>query len=125
MTELKLQSHAVWDRSTRWFHWINFACVVALVALGTAILYAKELGVTDDGKILLKTTHVLFGYVFAVNLAWRIVCAFIGNRRPGSIQQRLPHMTRLASIPHHGRRCARSAHPLSRCITGTSTHCFS
>src|SRR5680860_1104742 len=189
MTELKLQSHAVWDRSTRWFHWINFACVVALVALGTAILYAKELGVTDDGKILLKTTHVLFGYVFAVNLAWRIVWAFIGNRHagwsalvpfgkgygaalkdyvselfrgnvrpylghnpvarlmvsllllllvvqavtglllagtdiyyppfgywiaswiaaPGSIQQRLPHMTRLASIPHHGRRCARSA----------------
>jgi cytochrome b len=75
-----LRSHAVWDRSTRWFHWINFVCVVALAALGTAILFADELGVTDDGKLLLKTTHVLFGYVFAVNLAWRIVWAFIGNR---------------------------------------------
>jgi cytochrome b len=78
-----LRSHAVWDRPTRWFHWINFVCFVALVALGTAILYAKELGVTDDGKILLKTTHVWFGYVFAVNLAWRIVWAFIGNRHAG------------------------------------------
>jgi len=78
-----LRSYAVWDRPTRWFHWINFVCVVALAALGTAILFAKELGVTDDGKILLKTTHVWFGYVFAVNLAWRIVWAFIGNRHAG------------------------------------------
>ena len=42
--------------------------------------YDNELGVTDGGKILLKTTHVWFGYVFAVNLAWRIAWAFIGNR---------------------------------------------
>jgi hypothetical protein len=67
MTQMNLQSYAVWDRPTRWFHWINFACVVALAAIGTAILYDKELGVTDGGKILLKTTHVWFGYVFAIN----------------------------------------------------------
>jgi cytochrome b len=41
---------------------------------------SKELGVTDSGKILLKTTHVWFGYVFAVNLAWRLIWTFIGNR---------------------------------------------
>jgi len=75
-----LQSYPVWDRTTRWFHWINFVCVVALAAIGTAILYDEELGVTDSGKILLKTTHVWFGYVFAVNLGWRIVWAFMGNR---------------------------------------------
>ena len=80
MTEMKLQSYAVWDRPTRWFHWINFVCVVALAAIGTAILYDKELGVTDAGKILLKATHVWFGYVFAANLGWRLVWAFIGNR---------------------------------------------
>jgi Ni/Fe-hydrogenase 1 B-type cytochrome subunit len=51
-----LQSYSVWDRPTRWFHWINFVCVVALAAIGTAILYDEELGVTDSGKILLKTT---------------------------------------------------------------------
>jgi Ni/Fe-hydrogenase 1 B-type cytochrome subunit len=75
-----LKSYPVWDRSTRWFHWINVVCVIALAAIGTAILYDKELGVTDSGKILLKTTHVWVGYVFAVNLAWRIAWAFFGNR---------------------------------------------
>lgn len=55
------------DGPTRWFHWINVVCVVALAVLGTAILYTKELGVTDDGKILLKSIHVWFGYVFAAN----------------------------------------------------------
>ncbi len=80
MTQVDLQSYPVWDGPTRWFHWINFVCVVALAAIGTAILFDKELGVTDGGKILLKTTHVLIGYVFAINLGWRIVWAFIGNR---------------------------------------------
>jgi hypothetical protein len=44
-----LQSYPVWDRPTRWFHWINFVCVVALAAIGTAILFDNELGVTDGG----------------------------------------------------------------------------
>jgi Ni/Fe-hydrogenase 1 B-type cytochrome subunit len=80
MTPIRLQSYSVWDRPTRWFHWINFVCVVALAAIGTAILYDKELGVTNGGKILLKTTHVWIGYVFAINLAWRIAWTFLGNR---------------------------------------------
>ncbi len=80
MSAPSLQSYRVWDAPTRWFHWINFACVVGLAAIGIAILYEKELGVTDGGKLLLKTTHVWIGYVFAVNLAWRIVWAFVGNR---------------------------------------------
>jgi len=80
MTDRSLQSYSVWDLPTRWFHWINVVCILGLVAIGSAILYAKDLGVTDSGKILLKTTHVWFGYVFVVNLAWRIIWAFIGNR---------------------------------------------
>ena len=80
MSLRSLQSYRVWDLPTRCFHWINFACVVGLAAIGIALLYEKELGVTDGGKILLKTTHVWIGYVFAVNLAWRIVWAFLGNR---------------------------------------------
>ncbi len=77
---MEIRSYRVWDRSTRWFHWINVVCIVLLAGIGTAILYDKALGVTDSGKILLKTTHVLVGYVFVVNLAWRIVWAFVGNR---------------------------------------------
>jgi cytochrome b len=70
----------VWDRSTRAFHWINLACVVALAALGLAILNEKSFGVSADGKVLLKTLHVYVGYVFAANLGWRLVWAFVGNR---------------------------------------------
>lgn len=80
MSSAGLQPYRVWDAPTRWFHWINFACILGLAAIGTAILYDSELGVTDGGKVLLKTTHVWIGYVFALNLAWRLVWAFIGNR---------------------------------------------
>jgi len=70
---------SVWDRTTRWFHWINVVCVLGLASLGLAILNAKLFGVSADGKILLKTLHSYVGYVFAINLAWRMLWAFIGT----------------------------------------------
>ncbi len=70
----------VWDRTTRWFHWINVLCVLALAALGLAILNEKAFGVSAEGKVLLKTLHVYVGYVLAANLAWRLVWAFIGGQ---------------------------------------------
>jgi len=75
-----LLEYAVWDRVTRWFHWINFSCVLGLAGAGTVILFAGSLGVNNDGKIALKTIHVLIGYVFCLNLLWRIIWGFIGNR---------------------------------------------
>jgi Ni/Fe-hydrogenase 1 B-type cytochrome subunit len=75
-----LKTYSVWDAGVRWFHWINVICVLGLIAVGVAILNDKALGVTNDGKILLKSVHVLIGYVFALNLLWRLVWAFIGGR---------------------------------------------
>jgi Ni/Fe-hydrogenase 1 B-type cytochrome subunit len=77
MSELK--AYRVWDASTRWFHWINVLCVFGLIAVGVAILNDDALGLSTQGKILLKTVHVLIGYVFAVNLLWRLIWAFIGG----------------------------------------------
>ena len=77
MTDLKI--YRVWDANIRWFHWLNFLCVLGLIAVGVAILNGKALGVTNEGKILLKTVHVWIGYVFALNLLWRLVWAFIGG----------------------------------------------
>ena len=77
MTDLK--AYVVWDASVRWFHWINLLCIIGLIAVGVAILNDEALGVTSDGKILLKTVHVSIGYVFAANLLWRLVWAFIGG----------------------------------------------
>jgi len=75
-----LKEYPVWDRTTRWFHWINALTIIGLIGVGLMILYAKALGVSTDGKILLKTIHVYIGYVFCLNLAWRIIWAFIGNK---------------------------------------------
>ena len=76
----ELKSYKVWDASTRWFHWINAICVIALAVVGFTILNAGDLDISKAGKITLKTIHVSIGYVFALNLLWRIVWAFMGNR---------------------------------------------
>jgi cytochrome b len=55
-------------------------CIIGLIAIGVVILNAKLLGVSNEGKILLKTVHVWIGYVFALNLSWRIIWAFIGGK---------------------------------------------
>ncbi|HEX6997483.1 MAG TPA: cytochrome b/b6 domain-containing protein [Gammaproteobacteria bacterium] len=78
---MALTEYRVWDRPQRLFHWVNFLAVLTLAAIGTVILFADALGVPDDpGMILLKTTHVYVGYVFVLNLAWRLVWAFCGGR---------------------------------------------
>ena len=56
-----LRIYPVWDAGVRWFHWINVLCVLGLMAIGVAILNDKALGVSNDGKILLKTVHVWIG----------------------------------------------------------------
>lgn len=73
------REYAVWDPLQRIFHWVNAGCVFALMAIGTAILWNKELGVSAEGKVLLKTVHVWVGYTFAANLAVRLVWAFVGS----------------------------------------------
>lgn len=70
----------VWDRSIRIFHWVNVICIIGLIFLGLALLNNKSFGVSADGKVLLKTLHAYFGYVFVINLAWRLVWGFIGNK---------------------------------------------
>lgn len=78
MAELK--AYRVWDVPTRWFHWINALSVVALGSIGLVILNAGALGIPDAGKLALKTLHVWIGYAFVLNLVWRSVWAFFGNR---------------------------------------------
>ena len=75
------KEYKVWDRTTRWFHWINAISVISLLIVGTIILYNKKLGgISPDGKILLKTIHVYIGYIFCINLTWRLIWGFVGNR---------------------------------------------
>lgn len=69
----------VWDVPTRVFHWVNALCVLLLAGLGLVLLNDNALGVSSDGKVLLKTAHVWVGYAFLGNLLWRFVWAFVGN----------------------------------------------
>ena len=78
-TDIYISYHA-WDRMVRVFHWLNVACVIALIGIGIVVLNTKILGVSTDGKILLKTVHVYVGYIFVLNLACRIVWGFTGGR---------------------------------------------
>jgi cytochrome b len=81
MNDTDLKSYRVWDRPTRVFHWINFSAIVGLMIFGLLMLYKKELGITSmEAKINLKTVHVIIGYVFVLNLLFRIVWGFVGNR---------------------------------------------
>ena len=75
----ELRSVHVWDRGTRLFHWINGFCVLGLMGVGFLILNASALDASNEGKRLLKTIHVWIGYVFVINLAWRLVWGFIGS----------------------------------------------
>ena len=75
-----VQRYKVWDRTTRVFHWINAITVFLLIIVGTIILNAKTLGIEGEAKVLLKTVHAYIGYVFVINLIWRMIWAFFGNR---------------------------------------------
>jgi len=76
-----LKQYKVWDAPTRLFHWVNFVSVVLLILVGTLMLYKKELGIVSlDAKVAIKELHVLIGYVFVINLLFRLAWGFIGNR---------------------------------------------
>ncbi len=81
MSKTTFHEYRAWDVPTRIFHWVNFTTVICLIIFGLIMLFKKELGITGiDAKVGLKEVHVIFGYIFVLNLAWRILWGFIGNR---------------------------------------------
>lgn len=80
MSSEQYQAYNVWDAPTRWFHWINALVVLGLSIVGVILLNDNALGLSANGKILLKQIHTVLGYVMALNLIWRFVWAFFGNR---------------------------------------------
>jgi Ni/Fe-hydrogenase 1 B-type cytochrome subunit len=74
------RAYSVWDAPTRWFHWINALAILGLIFLGIILLNDDALGLSASGKVLLKQIHVALGYIMALNLIWRLIWAFLGNR---------------------------------------------
>ena len=81
MENINFKEYKVWDLPVRLFHWINFAAVISLIFVGLIMIYKKELGISGvDAKIALKELHIIIGYVFFVNLVFRLFWGFIGNQ---------------------------------------------
>jgi len=81
MANTNYKQYKVWDLPTRVFHWINFSTIICLIIVGLIMLFKKELGITGiDAKVSLKEVHVFIGYIFVLNLIWRIIWGFIGNK---------------------------------------------
>jgi Ni,Fe-hydrogenase I cytochrome b subunit len=77
------KEYFAWDAPTRWSHWINVLAVFGLIASGLVVLNDDALGLSAGGKILLKSVHVVFGYIMSINLVWRFAWAFNGDRYSG------------------------------------------
>ncbi|WP_448566841.1 cytochrome b/b6 domain-containing protein [Thalassotalea ganghwensis] len=69
----------VWSKFQRLFHWLNAIAVLLLLAIGLVIFNAGALDISSEGKILLKQCHVIVGYVFAINLLFRLCLGFVGK----------------------------------------------
>ena len=81
MTDSKIQVYKAWDLPTRVFHWVNFLCVFLLSIFGLIMLYKGAIGISgNEARIGLKTVHVIIGYVFALNLIFRIIWGFAGDK---------------------------------------------
>lgn len=80
MTRVEMTSYRAWDPGVRAFHWINFLSVLALIIIGLIIFNGKALGISPEAKLSLKTCHVWIGYLFAINLFWRFIWGFLGER---------------------------------------------
>ena len=76
----RYRAFAAWDAPTRWFHWINAVLVLGLIGTALVILNGDGLGLSAAGKVSLKSLHVSLGYAMTLNLLWRFVWAFFGNR---------------------------------------------
>lgn len=81
MENLSYTEYKVWELPVRFFHWVNVLSVLALIFLGLTMLFKSELGITSiEAKITLKQVHVIIGYVFVVNLFFRLIWGFMGNK---------------------------------------------
>lgn len=81
MSNANFKEYRAWDVPVRIFHWVNFISVISLIFVALIMLYKKEIGITSmDAKVTLKEIHVIIGYVFVLNLLWRIIWGFIGSK---------------------------------------------
>lgn len=102
--------------------------ITLLLALGLVIFNAGALGISVDGKILLKTLHVLVGYVFAINLLLRIVMGFFGKgyeRWGKTLPFHKGFTTEFANFKHQQLKKYKGHNPLGKLMVAALLLCMS
>ena len=93
----QVKVYRVWDKPTRLFHWINVLCVMGLVFIGAIMMFKGDLGISGlEAKVKLKQLHVTVGYLFALNLAVRLVCGIIGSNS-ARLSKMLPSLSAISA----------------------------
>jgi Ni/Fe-hydrogenase 1 B-type cytochrome subunit len=84
MERVQLDRVYVWEVPVRLYHWVNAACIVALVATG--FLIGAPIGVAATGEAYgsyafawVRFIHFVAAFVFFFNFVARIYWGFVGN----------------------------------------------
>lgn len=85
MSENLRRLEYVWEAPVRFFHWINFLCLLALTITG--FLIADPPALQGSGQAWqgywfgwVRFIHFATAYLFLLNLVYRVYWAFVGNR---------------------------------------------
>ena len=115
------QAVYVWSRYLRLFHWLNVLAIMLLLAFGLVIFNASTLGISTEGKVLLKTLHVIVGYVFATNLLIRIAMGFFGKgyeRWRNTLPFTKGFIAQLAGLKQQTHKKHKGHNPLGKLMVG-------
>lgn len=86
MSESVMQRVYVWELPVRLYHWINAACVLALVTtgfiIGRPLTFHGPIAEASFGYWfgIVRFIHFVAAYVFFFNFVFRIYWGFVGNK---------------------------------------------
>ncbi|MDH3718704.1 MAG: Ni/Fe-hydrogenase, b-type cytochrome subunit [Planctomycetota bacterium] len=86
MSEMVMQRVYVWELPVRLYHWVNAACIMALIVTGFIIGGPLTLrGAASEAYQgywfgTVRFIHFTAAYVFFFNFAFRIYWSFVGNK---------------------------------------------
>lgn len=81
----KLEQHYVWQIPVRFYHWVNFVCLIVLVSTGYLIgsplaFHSASEAYQQYWFGITRFLHFAFAYIFFFNFLFRIYWGFAGNK---------------------------------------------
>lgn len=81
----KMEQLYIWEMPVRFYHWINFVCILVLAATGYLIGAPLAIHSATEASFqywfgTVRFLHFLFAYIFFFNFLFRIYWGFVGNK---------------------------------------------